>query len=352
MIQSAAELSELAARIHDAPWVGIDTEADSLHAYPEKLCLLQIAIPDGAYLVDPLADLHLEPVWEAFDKHELILHASDYDLHLLYNGHHFKPTTLFDTMWAARLVGEPKFGLNDCLTKYLGLTLEKGAQKADWGRRPLTPRMTEYALNDVRHLRELEQKLRARLVELGRLEWHRELCVRLIEDNARPSEVDANTVWRIRGHDQLDETGLAVLRELWYWREKDALRTGRPPFFILKHEALSEIAAQASKGGTKAVKLPHFLTPKRRGGILDAIDRGLAVPEAERPQHIRVRSRRMTGTELDYADVLKERRDKRGAELGIDPTIIASRSTLFALGRQEPGEWERLLTWQRDLLKD
>ena len=352
MIQSAAELSELAARIHDAPWVGIDTEADSLHAYPEKLCLLQIAIPDGAYLVDPLADLHLEPVWEAFDKHELILHASDYDLHLLYNGHHFRPTTLFDTMWAARLVGEPKFGLNDCLTKYLGLTLEKGAQKADWGRRPLTPRMVEYALNDVRHLRELEQKLRARLVELGRLEWHRELCVRLIEDNARPSEVDANTVWRIRGHDQLDETGLAVLRELWHWREKDALRTGRPPFFILKHEALSEIAAQASKGGTKAVKLPHFLTPKRRAGILDAIDRGLAVPESERPQHIRVRSRRMTGAELDYADVLKERRDKRGAELGIDPTIIASRGTLFALGRKEPGEWERLLSWQRDILKD
>lgn len=352
MIQSAAELSDLAARIHDAPWVGIDTEADSLHAYPEKLCLLQIAIPEGAYLVDPLADLHLEPIWEAFDKHELILHASDYDLHLLYNGHHFKPTILFDTMWAARLVGDAKFGLNDCLTKYLGLTLEKGAQKADWGRRPLTPRMTEYALNDVRHLRELEQKLRARLVELGRLEWHRDLCVRLIDDNARASEVDSNSVWRVRGHDQLDETGLAVLRELWHWREKDALRTGRPPFFILKHEALSEIAAQASRGGSKGVKLPPYLTPKRRAGVFEAIDRGLAVPATERPQHIRVRSRRMSGAELDYADVLKERRDKRAAELEIDPTIIASRGTLFALGRKEPGEWERLLPWQRDILKD
>ena len=219
MIQSAAELSDLAARIHDAPWVVIDTEADSLHAYPEKLCLLQIAIPDGAYLVDPLADLHLEPVWEAFDRHELILHASDYDLHLLFNGHHFTPTTLFDTMWAARLVGEPKFGLNDCLTKYLGLTLEKGAQKADWGRRPLTPRMIEYALNDVRYLRELQQKLRARLVELGRLEWHQQLCVRLISDNSRASEVDPNSVWRVRGHDLLDETGLAVLTD----RERTAL---------------------------------------------------------------------------------------------------------------------------------
>ena len=352
VIQSAAELGDLAARIHGAPWVAIDTEADSLHAYPEKLCLLQIAIPDGSYLVDPLADLHLEPVWEAFDRHEMIFHASDYDLHLLYTGHHFRPTTIFDTMWAARLVGEPKFGLNDCLTKYLGLTLEKGAQKADWGRRPLTPRMTEYALNDVRYLRELEQKLRDRLVELGRLEWHRQLCVRLIEDNARLSEVDTNSVWRVRGHDLLDETGLAVLRELWHWREKDALRTGRPPFFILKHETLSEIADQASKGGAKAVKLPPYLTPKRRHGVLEAVARGLDVCEAERPRHIRVHSRRMTRPELDYADVLKERRDKRGVELGIDPTIIASRGTLFALARQEPGEWERLLPWQRDLIRD
>jgi ribonuclease D len=352
VIQSAAELGELAARIHAAPWVAIDTEADSLHAYPEKLCLLQIAIPDGAYLVDPLADLHLEPIWEAFDRHEMIFHASDYDLHLLYTGHHFRPTVIFDTMWAARLVGEPKFGLNDCLTKYLGLTLEKGAQKADWGRRPLTPRMTEYALNDVRYLRELEEKLRARLVELGRLEWHRQLCVRLIEDNSRLSEVDTNSVWRVRGHDQLDETGLAVLRELWHWREKDALRTGRPPFFILKHEALSDLAGQASQGGVKALKLPPYLTPKRRHGVIEAVERGLQVPAAERPQHIRVRSRRMTAAELDYADVLKERRDKRATELGIDPTIIASRGTLFALARKDPGEWERLLPWQREIIKD
>ena len=352
VIQTAAELSDLAARIQDAPWVGIDTEADSLHAYPEKLCLLQIAIPDGAYLVDPLADLHLEPVWEAFDKHELILHASDYDLHLLYNGHHFKPTSLFDTMWAARLVGDAKFGLNDVLTRYLGLTLEKGAQKADWGMRPLTARMTEYALNDVRYLREIELLLRAKLTELGRLEWHRQLCARLIEDNASLSQVDMDTAWRMRGHDQLDDTGLAVLRELWLWREKDALRTGRPPFFILKHEALSEIAGQASKGGPKAVKLPHFLTPKRRAGIHEAIDRGLAVPEAGRPTHIRVHSRRMTGAELDYADVLKVRRDKRAEELMMDPTIVASRGTLFALARNDPGEWERLLPWQREILKD
>ena len=339
-------------RIQGAPWVSVDTEADSLHAYPEKLCLLQIAIPDGAYLVDPLADVHLEPVWEAFDRHELIFHAADYDLHLLSKGHNFIPTAIFDTMWAARLCGDEKFGLNDVLNKYLGLTLEKGAQKADWGRRPLTQRMVEYALNDVRYLFELREKLTARLTELGRLEWHRQTCKRLIEDGSRNEPVDTQTVWRTRGHDLLDETGLAVLRELWHWREKDALRTGRPPFFILKHEGLSAIAAAASQGGLKAVKLPHFLTPTRRDGVLEAVARGLAVPEAERPHHIRVRSRRMSRQELDDADVLKDRRDKKAVELAIDPTIIAARGTLFALARRDSDEWQRLLPWQRDLLKD
>ena len=352
MIQSAADLAELAARIQGAPWVSVDTEADSLHAYPEKLCLLQIAIPDGAYLVDPLADVHLEPIWEAFDRHELIFHAADYDLHLLSKGHNFRPSAIFDTMWAARLCGDEKFGLNDVLTKYLGLTLEKGAQKADWGRRPLTQRMVEYALNDVRYLFELREKLSARLTELGRIDWHRQTCRRLIEEGSRNLPPDTQTVWRTKGHDLLDETGLAVLRELWHWREKDALRTGRPPFFILKHETLSAIADAASQGGLKAVKLPHFLTPTRREGVLEAVARGLDVPEAERPRHIRVRSRRMSRQELDDADVLKVRRDKKAAELAIDPTIIAARGTLFSLARRDSDEWGILLPWQRDLLKD
>lgn len=99
-----------------------------LHAYPEKLCLLQVGVPGGEYLVDPLADLHLEPLWDAMDGHSIIFHAADYDLRLLFRGHHFKPARIFDTMLAARLVGEARFGLNDALNTHLGITLEKGSQ--------------------------------------------------------------------------------------------------------------------------------------------------------------------------------------------------------------------------------
>jgi ribonuclease D len=351
VIQTAEELNGLAERIQAAPWVGVDTEADSLHAYPEKLCLVQISIPGEEVLVDPLADLHLEPLWESFDRHELIFHAADYDLHLLFTGHHFKPAAIFDTMWAARLLGEPKFGLNDVLQKLVGVTLEKGAQKADWGKRPLTPRMVAYALNDVKYLRPLQETLVERLKAAGRLEWHRQICARLISDAAQPSKPDPESVWRIKGHDVLDDTGLAVLRELWHWREKDALRTGRPPFFILKHETLSEIAAQASAAGVRAVRLPPYLTSKRRAGVLDAVKAGLAVPEESRPKQLRVRMRRMTRSELDYAEQLRERRDARAKELELDPTIVAARATLFALARKDADELARLLPWQREILK-
>ena len=351
MIDTAVELGEFAARVASAPWVAVDTEADSLHAYPEKLCLLQVAIPGEERLVDPLADVHLEPLWDAFDRHEIIFHASDYDLHLLSTGHNFRPTSIFDTMWAARLLGESKFGLNDVLSTHLGLRLEKGSQKANWGRRPLTEKMVDYALNDVRHLHPLKALLQERLRELGRLDWHRQVCDRILRDATRNTPDDPDGVWRLRGHDKLDEVGLAVLRELWHWRERDALRTGRPPFFILKHESLCILADQASRGGTRAVRLPPYLTPKRRQGVLEAIHKGLAVPPEKRPRHRRNSTRRMTRKELDFAETLRIRRDYRAKELRIDPTIIASRATLMGLGRTDSGEWSNLLPWQREILE-
>jgi ribonuclease D len=352
VIATTTDLQELAARLRGAPWVALDTEADSLHAYPEKLCLLQVAIPGEELLVDPLADIHLEPLWEALDGHELIFHAADYDLRLLFQGHHFKPTVIFDTMWAARLLGETRFGLNDALTKHLGIRLEKGAQKANWGKRPLTERMTSYALNDVRHLRALEVTLREKLEAKGRLEWHRQTCIQLIADCAQPERIDLEAVWRVKGHDKLDDLGLAILREIWYWREKEALRGSRPPFFVLRHEKLTELAAAVSKQGLRGLRLPLHLTARRQRSLMEAIERSLKVEPGDRPVPIRKSTRRMTRRELGRAEALRKRRDKHAMELGIDPTLIAPKATLFALGREEPGEWDRLLPWQRQLLRD
>ena len=174
VIDNDLKLNELATRLRDTPWIALDTEADSLHAYPEKICLIQITTPEGDELVDPLANLDLTPLLEVLCGHELIMHGSDYDLRLFRKHHNFVPRSVFDTMLASRLLGQTQFGLTNLVTQYLSVTLDKGSQKADWAKRPLTERMEKYARNDTHYLKTLADLLKAELAARGRLGWHQE----------------------------------------------------------------------------------------------------------------------------------------------------------------------------------
>ena len=131
MIDTAQALTEFLPKLRAADWVALDTEADSLHAYPEKVCLIQLSITGHDRLVDPLAGLDLDPLLDALNAHELIMHGADYDLRLLEKHHEFIPSAIFDTMLAARLLGERQFGLSSLVEKFLGIKLDKTSQKAD-----------------------------------------------------------------------------------------------------------------------------------------------------------------------------------------------------------------------------
>src|SRR5947207_6671072 len=204
VIDSAEKLAGLLPRVQTADWVALDTEADSLHAYPEKLCLIQISLPGVNDLVDPLAALDLSRLIVALRGHELILHGADYDLRLLRRTCGFVPGHIFDTMLAARLLGFAQFSLTSLVNRLLGIPLEKGPQTADWARRPLTERMVAYALNDVRYLKPVADSLRAGLEAKGRLDWHREMCARLVDDCAQLRSPDLDQVWRLKDAAKLD----------------------------------------------------------------------------------------------------------------------------------------------------
>ena len=163
MIETDEKLAAWLPKLRAAKWVALDTEADSLHAYPEKVCLIQISTADGDRLVDPLAKINLDPLLDALNAHELIMHGADYDLRLLRKHHEFTPSAIFDTMLAARLVGERQFGLSSLVEKFLGVKLDKGSQKADWARRPLTEKMEIYARNDTHYFKPLADKLKLEL---------------------------------------------------------------------------------------------------------------------------------------------------------------------------------------------
>src|SRR5260370_25880773 len=214
MIATEQRLSEFLPMLRSASWVGVDTEADSLHAYPEKVCLIQISTVAGDELIDPLAGVSLDPLLDALAGHELIMHGADYDLRLLRKHHEFVPCSIFDTMLAARLLGLRQFSLGNLVETYLGVKLEKGAQKANWAMRPLTERMERYARNDTHFLKPLADKMKPELKAKNTMAWHQESCARLIVESSKTRPADLDSVWRLRGSHLLARPGFAVLRPL------------------------------------------------------------------------------------------------------------------------------------------
>jgi ribonuclease D len=348
VIDTEEKLEALLPALRAAPWIALDTEADSLHAYPEKLCLLQISSEGVEALVDPLAKVSLAPLLRIFHDHQLIMHGADYDLRLLRKTFDFKPTAIFDTMLAARLLGCREFGLSNLVQKFLGVKLEKGPQKADWSRRPLTPRMEEYARNDTRFLKPLADILREQLKEKGRLKWHEEACKRLIEECAIVKTPDPDLVWRIKGSYHLNPDALSVVRELWHWREKEAIGSNKPPYFILQPETMLAMAVAAVEGKTVEPLVPKRFSPRRQATLLKAVQRGLHT--TEKPQVLRTVHYRQTADEKRRYHELEKKRNRRAHDLGIDATVIASRADLVELARSSVDQ-NGLMEWQGELLK-
>jgi len=351
VLDSDAKLAALLPVIKSASWLALDTEADSLHAYPEKVCLIQISTVAGDELIDPLGDIHLAPLLEALNAHELIMHGADYDLRLLRKHHEFVPSAIFDTMLAARLLGERQFGLGSLAEKLLGVKLDKASQKADWACRPLTERMEIYARKDTHYLKPIADRLKLELRQKGRLAWHQESCARLILETSQPPGVDADSVWRIKGSSRLGRPALAVLRELWQWREREAIANCRPPFFVLSHERMVDIADAAAMRHPFENILPPKMSPRRRETLLGAVQAGLAIPAAGHPQLVRNEFRRPNEAEFRRFRELEKVRNAHAHKLGIDPTLIASKATLGELAR----DWDRhapeLMKWQLGLLQ-
>jgi ribonuclease D len=350
VIDTEQKLADFLPVLRAAPWVAVDTEADSLHAYPEKVCLIQVSTAAGDRLVDPLAAIDISPLLDALSGHQLIMHGADYDLRLLRKHHEFIPSAIFDTMLAARLLGVRQFGLGDLVQKHLGVKLEKGPQKANWAMRPLTARMETYARNDTHYLKPLADRLKAELQAKGRLEWQEQSCVQLIADSTTPRTPDLDAVWRIKGSHLLDRPALAVLRELWQWREREAIAANRPPFFVLSHDSLVAAAAAAAAGKPVEPLLPRHFSDRRRSSFLTALKHAATVTPDKHPRILRSVSRRPTEGERRRFLELQKIRDARAAELEIDPTLIASRATMSDLAHDCEKNASQLMPWQKELL--
>jgi ribonuclease D len=347
VIATASQLRELLPRFESVNRVAIDTEADSLHCYREKLCLLQVSIPGQDVIVDPLADVDLAPLREALAEKEIVLHGADYDLRLLRRNMDFAPKRIFDSVIAARMIGIHEFSYAALVKHYFDIELAKGSQKANWAQRPLSKKMEEYARNDTRYLLSLAERLESELESRGRIEWFRQSCQRALDLAAIDRERDVDEAWRISGAGALRGRASAVLRELWNWRECEAEAVDRPPFHILQNRELISAAEKFAHGETPDYK--HF-SDRRRRAFREAGERGLNLPEKDWPVRPKRSGTRPSAEMIKRVEKLRANRDHVAKELQIEASFIAPRATLEAIAA-DPSRAEALLVpWQRELI--
>lgn len=377
VIASAQELADLVGKIRATDRVALDTEADSLHSYREKLCLIQISVPSAGILsnvegsretaskplstsleaigrsvcdliVDPLGDLDLGPLRHALEPSEIVLHGADYDLRMLRRGLNFTPARIFDTLIAVRLLGIREFSLGALVKRFFGVELHKHSQKANWAVRPLPPRMMEYALNDVHYLLPLAGILDDELERVQRRDWFRQSCERAIELASIARERSPDELWRISGAGALDQREGAVLRALWQWREAEAEMADKPPFHILQNHELLKAAENFASGGVPDYR--HF-SARRRQAFRKAANAALKLPEPEWPVMKRRLGTRPNAETLRRAEQLRQARDKSAAQLRLEPSFIASRSALEAIAADSGRTKALLVPWQHELLR-
>jgi ribonuclease D len=354
IIATDVQLAELVPQINAAKRVALDTEADSLHSYREKLCLIQISTPSASakggendFIVDPLSNLDLEPLRHALESKEIVLHAADYDLRMLRRGLNFTASKIFDTVIAARLLGIREFSLGALIKDFFDVELHKHSQKANWGLRPLPTRMLKYAVDDVHYLLPLAEKLEEELERVHRRDWFRQSCGRAIEVAAAERERVQDELWRIGGAGALDPRTGAVLRALWQWRNAEAEMADRPPFHILQNRELLNAAESFTSGHVPDYR--HF-SARRRQAFREAAKIALQSPQSEWPVMRRRSGSRPNEEMRRRADQLRERRDKAAEKLGLERSFVASRGALEAIAADPARATALLVPWQRELI--
>ena len=341
-VRTPEALSRLVARLRGAEAVAVDSESDSLHHFPEKVCLVQLAMPVGdVFLVDPLAVRDLGPLAAVLADRSVVkvLHGAAYDLASMKRDFRFEFAGLFDTMVAAQFLGMPEVGLAALLRQVLGVDSVESRQKDDWAMRPLSAEQEHYAAEDVRHLIALRARLLEALQARGRDGWVEEECRALEATPAAVRIFRPDDCLEIRGVRTLDRRGLAVLQALFVAREAWAQAWGRPPFKVIGNDTLLRLAASRPKTLDDLVRVPGCtLTVMNRygEGILQAVARGAAVPEELLPSLPRSKKPRLSpGVERRIAALLAWR-SEAAPRLGLDPGLVLPRRIIERLAEAAP----------------
>jgi len=347
-INTAEGLKALVRDLRGAAQVAVDTEGDSLHHYPARLSLVQLAGPSGAaWLVDPLAVEDLGPLGAIFadPRTTTVLHAGDNDLVDLKRRHGLTFARVFDTSVAARFLGAPALGLDVLLTTYLAVDLPPSRQKDDWSERPLSESQLRYAAADVEFLFALRARLEEELRAIGRLAWVEEECAALAAQAVTERIVDPDAYASMKGAKDLTPRGRAILRELHELRETLARRLDRPPFKVFNDEVLVRVAAAVPPDRDTLGQIAG-MTPRvvARWGddVLAAVERGIAIPEDALPVIERRPRPNVPGVMRRRVELLRVWRGEASTRFALEPGVLLPNRLINTVAEAAPRELETL----------
>ena len=337
--------------------VAFDLEADSLHSYVEKVCLIQVSTSLGHLIIDPLPSPESIQGLAALFADDAVLkifHGGSYDIRLLKKDFGFTVRNIFDTMIASQFTGRKKHGLAALLDEDFGVTLDKRYQRADWSARPLSREMLEYASMDTAYLLPLRNRLEDELRRLGRLEWAREEF-RLLEET-EPSPRKKPWCLDVKGARRLAPRQLASLQAFLEVRDETARRWDRPPFKVLSNQVLLGWSQQPP--ATKDTVLRTAGASRRvlatvAAAVVDATRRAASIPIEECPRPENSSFQPLSEEQKEVLRRLKKAREKRESSLGLPTGILVNSATLESISRLDREEAEASLetflkVWQRE----
>jgi ribonuclease D len=353
IVTSTADLSALCKRLAHFPAITVDTEFMRETTFWPKLCVVQMAGPEEAALIDATAaDLDLEPFFKLMKNEKVIkvFHAARQDIEIIYHLGGLIPHPVFDTQVAAMVCGfGESVSYDQLVQKLTGTRIDKSSRFTDWSRRPLSQRQIDYALADVTHLRDVYQALAARLAEQKRTDWVREeMEVLTSPDTYRMVPEEAWQRLKLRVRKPIE---LAVMREVAAWREREAQTRDVPRNRVIKDDAIYEIAAQQPTSPEALGQLrtiPRgFERSRAAEDILAAVRKAMEIPRDQLPRLPKHRpAANGNGAAVDLLKVLLKMTSESH---GVASKIIATVDDLEAIASDDDADVPALSGWRREL---
>jgi len=339
-VDTTSDLDIVLKSLRGVDALAVDLEADSMFHFQEKVCLIQIASDRHLFIVDPIPIEDLSALKPLFGNRRIkkIFHGSDYDVRSLFRDFNIVIHNLFDTELASRFLGFQQSGLDAMLQTFFNVKLEKKYQKKDWSRRPLPEAMISYAAKDVQHLLPLAKLLEKQLAEKNRLTWVHEECDLL--SRVRPNATNIKPLFlSFKGAGRLPPEDLAVLEALLNYRKQAARKKDLPLFKVISNLSILTLTREKPQS-KKALEACRALSAKQADmhgrKVIAAINRGLKTPNHQLPLYPKTRAPRMPESKIRLANKLKNWKDKKAADLAIDPALVLNKSQTMDIARTSP----------------